>query len=544
MMPQQRPSLPPSGPPMPPIRPPTPAASPFATGLTAIGLIVGVVIGVPIAVVITWFLWPAAGAFGTALADLIDAWPNVVAAAFLLSLFAWVVVKLFGGVASVKRAFAQARKERVVKLQNGLPIDVIDLPAVTRATLQPSLQAHYGVKMREAEREHPALRSYVNSPRIAHAPPAALPEVVPALPAGVPSFAQLLDSGKIGAGQPLILGFDAQSGQPITGAWSKLFSTGLGGMTGSGKSWCAAFLLAQSAAQGAKLILIDPHAGDDESLATRLAGLSQSFVCDVAQSGVQIENALKLASRELEQRKSGAHAAHQIILVCDEWTSLLRYAKLGELLTATALDICEQGRKYGLFGMFCAQAWQIDAASAVRDRLASHYCLRTRPDQFRYQTGLRGAAPTDTMTLKPGEAYFLSVAGELEKIVVPHMTTADLGQISGYVKRPIGFHLATNQATAPAQQATIAIAAQASTVANGKPDGSQMVAKPNQATTAVQRPGSLSPEAVRAAGLFVAGASPADVVKELRGVSSSQGRAYQAALGEVLQLIRDGMRGA
>lgn len=353
-----------------------------------------------------------------------------------------------------------------------------------------------------------------------------------ALPPGIPSFAQLLDSGSIGAGRPLLLGYSQATGEPIAGTWSKLYSVGIGGMTGSGKSWCAAFLLAQSAAAGAKLIVIDPHAGDDESLATRLAGLSAAFLCDVAQSGQQIESALKLASRELAQRTAGGHAAYQVILVADEWTSLLR-GKLGDLLTATALDYSEQGRKYGCFAMLIAQAWQIDAAGQVRDRLASHYCLRTRGDQFRYQLGLRGSAPVDSLFLKPGEAYFLSVAGDLEKIVIPQMTAADLARIGGTVKPAFGFRKPTGYiaATKPAT----AITAQ---VAGNRPESSQKVAESNPATTASGTATVASAEAVHAAQLYVAGKEPAEIVRELRGITSKEGSRYQVALKEINDLVR------
>jgi hypothetical protein len=44
--------------------------------------------------------------------------------------------------------------------------------------------------------------------------------------------------------------------------------------------------------------------------------------------------------------------------------------------------------------------------------------------------------------------------------------------------------------------------------------------------------------------MFMEGADPAAIVWELRGVKSSQGGKYQAALTEVLDLIRQGMRGA
>jgi hypothetical protein len=132
---------------------------------------------------------------------------------------------------------------------------------------------------------------------------------------------------------------------------------------------------------------------------------------------------------------AGKGGSWPLLLVIDEWTSLPR-GRLGEMLINTAPDIAEQGRKFGVFCLLSAQAWQIDAAGPVRDRLASHYTMRTRGDQFRYQMGLRGSAPLDTMFLKPGEAYFLSNRGELCKVVIPRMDAADLARIGRQLDGP------------------------------------------------------------------------------------------------------------
>lgn len=52
---------------------------------------------------------------------------------------------------------------------------------------------------------------------------------------------------------------------------------------------------------------------------------------------------------------------------------------------------------------------------------------------------------------------------------------------------------------------------------------------------------SLPVEAQKAAEMFMSGISPADITRELRGISSNQGATYQRALNEVLDLIRDGI---
>lgn len=360
------------------------------------------------------------------------------------------------------------------------------------------------------------------------------PASAPQLAAPIPTFAQLLDGGQVGPGRPLLLGYDADTGQPLTGSWQSLYSCGVGGMTGSGKSWAVTFLAAQSAAMGARIILVDPHAGDDESLSNRLAGLSRSFMCDVASTPQAIDSALKLAAGKLENRKAGKGGTWPILLICDEWTSLLR-GKLGELLTATALDVAEQGRKYGVFAILAAQAWQVDAAGAVRDRLASHYVLRTRGDQFRYQTGLRSAsAPGDTLTLPAGQAYMLTVRGDLSRIVIPQMCAADVARLGAAIDKPaasapaFGFHV-------PSQIAP--------TEPLGTAAGRQQDGKPVLPSTAAEPRKVISAEAAHAAGLFLGGKAIPEIVETLRNVSStSGGRAYRTARDEIEQLIREGMQ--
>jgi hypothetical protein len=106
--------------------------------------------------------------------------------------------------------------------------------------------------------------SYHDSHKELPAPPhqRLLPEPVSAPVVSIPTFGQLLDQGQIGPNRPLILGYSAETGAVITGDWNQLFSCGIGGMTGSGKSWVIAFLAGQSAAAGARIILVDLQSTD------------------------------------------------------------------------------------------------------------------------------------------------------------------------------------------------------------------------------------------------------------------------------------------
>lgn len=515
-----------------PIVPPTPPqARPFGP-VWRIALAVAIIAVLALIVA----LWPFLAALTRALTSAVDSYGAWIALALLL----FGAALLLGIVRFVWawgwKMDASARQARVVRLQNDLPMDVSQLRESFTHHAAWSLRDHYATTLAEAQRATPNLTSQHVHIETHPAPPAQLaaPAAESVSTLAIPTFAQLLDSGQIGTNKPLILAYAADSGQPITGDWNQLYSCGVGGMTGSGKSWVIAFLAGQSAAAGARIILIDPHAGDGESLANRLAGLAPSYMCDVASTPTDIENALKLASSKLDNRRAGRAGNWPILLICDEWTSMLR-GKLGDLLTATALDFAEQGRKYGCFGILGAQAWQVDAAGAVRDRLASHYILRTRGDQFRYQTGLRsGSAPEDTLTLKQGEAYLLSTRGELQRVIIPQMTAADILRLGTLVDQParspakFGFIPPTQRLPQPLPAEL-----------TGNSLGTQTELTTNVSSSAAASHKQRSPEAARAAALFLEGKEIADIIRELRGELS--GRARQQASADIQQLIREGL---
>jgi hypothetical protein len=363
-------------------------------------------------------------------------------------------------------------------------------------------------------------------------PPALLPEA-PQLAgpvADVPTFRSALDAGMVGLGmdgrrQPLILGYDAATGKPIEGSWKDLYSAGIGALQGAGKSWLEAFLLSQSAAQGARLIICDPHAGhEEESLSARIAALRPAFLCDVAQTDREVLDALRLANDELERRKMGKGKTWPLIIAVDEWTSLLR-GELADLLPIYATNFAEAGRKFNVNGLFSAQGWTKDAAGLVRNRLTAHYVLRQRPDEARYQLGLRASQmPDDIRTLPDATGYLLTTRGVFTKIVIPKMTPADLEIVgAGLGRSPVSD--SRSFGFAPARRET---AAQA--------DSNQIETDRESGVNRAQTPDTLSPDVARVLALFAAGKTIGEIVKALWGELS--GTPYNRKREEVEAIIR------
>ena len=349
----------------------------------------------------------------------------------------------------------------------------------------------------------------------------------PALPVVIPSFGQLVEQGVIAPGQPLLFGYD-ESGQPLTGSFKQLYSAGLGGLKGSGKTWTAVFLATQVAIHGGKLLVIDPHAGDDESLTTRLGGLKVIAADNTPRA---IRDTLGIADEYLRARRDqGDPDRSPVLLVADEWTAMLRHTDMRKLVVPTLATITTEGRKFGVFALLMGQRWTADTADGtVRSTLTSHYVHRTRRDEALYQLGVRtNELPDDTQRLAPGTGYFMGTSGLLQRVTIPQMTTRDVAVAA----TTLATGQATGQATAPALLPD-----------SGKPVGSLMVASDDVATTASGRGETPSPSAQRAGALFMGGQSPAAIVETLYGVKSNEGRKYQKALDDVLALIREGLGG-
>jgi hypothetical protein len=487
-------------------------------------------------------LWPFLRALSSALTAAAVAWDTWIAGALLLFVGALLIGVVRAVWAWSWRIDAGAPQARVIRMQNDLPISVDDVHAAFEQHAAWSLHDHYAVGLAEAQRQFPLLTSYNQHMQTTHAPPAQLaaPAETVTTVAQIPTFAQLLDSGQIGPDKPLILGYNASTGQPLTGAWKDLYSCGVGALQGAGKTWLLAFLLGQSAAAGGRLIICDLHAGDDESLANRIGALAPAFMCDVASTPKEIESAFAFADDKLEKRK-GNSARWPIVIVADEWTSLLR-TSAGANLPLHIQNIAEQGRKFNVNGMLAAQAWTKAASSDVRNQLTSHYVLRQRPDEARYQLGLRAEQlPDDIRALPDATGYLLNVQGELIKIVVPRMTAADLARCGELIPSPagsppkFGFLAPTDRLPLPSGAP--------SADGNGTATGRQRDGSAEVPATAAQSGKPRSPEAMRAAALFIGGKAIPEIVEELRGVSStSGGRAYRAARDDIEALIREGVQ--
>ena len=342
----------------------------------------------------------------------------------------------------------------------------------------------------------------------------------------VPSFSALLDAGRVGKGNPMLLGFDAATAAPVEGSWLDLYSCGLGGLSGSGKSWTATYLAAQAALFGTKIVLLDPHAGNDESLAMRLGPLAGRFVCAPAESPREMLAAVNLVAEELRRRKAGARG-EPMLFIADEYSALQR-GELAEPLGALVEALGQEGRKLGLFALVAGQIWTASRAggSEVRDSLASAYVHRCRPAQARYLTGMTAAdLPSDLLELPSGTAYLLDTSGDFRRVTIPHMAAGDVARVAQLLNAQVA------PASSPPTVAPPFGFRPVGTSVGATVGAAQAPLRPHQ--DAAQ----LSPEEAGIVAGFLAGKSPSDLAAELAG-GMKAGDAYARAARKVAEALR------
>lgn len=436
-------------------------------------------------------------------------------------------------------ALIRFRRERWPRDNGLLPVEAVQL-----ATVAPqALGAWHAARQLEAQQQ-PVPHTITYSPHAAYhnrVDGAGIP-LAPALqpPGDLPSFRALLDAGRVGQGRPMLLGLDRTTGEPVEGSWLDLYSCAVGGLSGTGKSWTATFLLAQAALQGSRLLLLDPHADNPESLTSRLGPMRARFVCEPATTPAEMLAAVKLARGELDRRKAGGYArgSAPIVVVADEFAALQR-GELADPLAELVEALGQEGRKYDLFGMICSQVWSAERAGGtpLRDSLAAAYVHRLRPAQARMMTGLTSAdLPDDLFTLPQGVAYLVTTGGDLRPVVIPRMEAGDLGRVAELLG---GVSTSAAASAAPSEGRPLGFRPPAPGSGAGSGIGSDT---PRPTSSASGSAGSPSAEDARILALFLAGKGVAEIAEELAGQKG--GRRYTEAAARVAEVLRRALAGA
>jgi hypothetical protein len=409
-------------------------------------------------------------------------------------------------------------------------------------TAEQRLAAHMGfLRVSQTRAEHPPLPAGLqnlhttNAPRITGGAQVSEPEVtvtVPEAEPAIPTLVELLMRREVGPGRLLSLGWDPAARSLIRceptedgDLFAGLYSAGVGGHQGSGKSRDAEWLVIQAALLGAGLRLCDAHGRvAAKSLTGRLRPLEAAFLGPIAIDQAEILAAIRETRAEAERRLArGIGDAPPQLLVVDEWNRVID-EEGGEEAAEHVERIAREGRKVGVNALLLAQAWTKRSVGELRNHLAACFLHRMRPDEARL---LRPGAPNDTLQLARGECYVLPTDGAVHRVRVPFVDEAAVALAAQML--PAVRRLATVPRTVPGPFPSRS---------GPVPDCSE--AGPPELGNSADAPLARSLEP-RALELFRAGLTVPDIVLELYGLRPAGGRPYQAATAAVTAVIRDAL---
>jgi len=323
------------------------------------------------------------------------------------------------------------------------------------------------------------------------------------------------------------MGYDADGSKLWGKGFGSLFSFGLAGLQGTGKTTTGRFLLAQAALQGARLVIVDPHRDTgEESLAGTLAPLRPAFALEPAADDDEILESLRLIHAELDARERGARGPI-LVWAVDEWTDLAR-RRVADELRDTARRVSTVGRKLGVYAAISGQGWTKESAGEVRDYLTAAYVHKLRPPVARL---LAPGIPSDVWTLEPGQAYLDQTTGGRHLVRIPDTTAADLGQVARLLPPPaplVGERMSERQepAAEASRERIMAFRAPAR-----PPARVSLLAKAEAAALP------LTEDERGILQRLDKGVSPAAIAKADSGSAVPDGRPYRRRRGEVERLV-------
>jgi hypothetical protein len=248
-------------------------------------------------------------------------------------------------------------------------------------------------------------------------------------PAHIPTFADLLRSGQIGAQQPLLFGF--HNGQPRSGTWQEIFSNATGGQSGSGKTNTLLSLIGQSVLHGIGFWVIDYHWPHDESLLAKLGSIRDSAQVMYAEKPIDVRLVLDNVNECIDRRLRKQEPSTPIRVLCID--EVLRIVKNCAYTEEIIERIGTEGRKVNIFGLFAAQSWKADKVdTTARDNLTSIFAHYMKPNQAKPL--LQDSDKEKLLKhLHKGQMVFCPVMGEPEILDVPYVSPGDMEQVNTLV---------------------------------------------------------------------------------------------------------------
>jgi len=321
---------------------------------------------------------------------------------------------------------ARAKTAEMMMMQNGHLIHVGDVSRVAGRLLEHTLDRHYDVEQIRAG--IPPQLSHLHTEN--HSTPMLPPMSIATIESTPPLLQQSTDlASSIARGwssaDRWFLGIDAQ-GQPQQAHLSHTGMIAVSGIPGSGKTSSAAWLAAQTAAHGGVLFVADPHAGDPESLSSRIAGFSGAIE-RLATTADEI-NKIILQVAMIYDRRCQQPSVQQtpVLLLVDEFMQLMLRQQLSDAAERALVTLSGGGRKKAIYGVLVSQNWSAAAmgprVTVLRQIVTGALVHKSDDDTARFL--LPKTYATAAATLPIGAALWFGSSTPVQ-IQVPWLSDAD-----------------------------------------------------------------------------------------------------------------------
>lgn len=262
----------------------------------------------------------------------------------------------------------------------------------------------------------------------------------PSAPDQVPTFQELLESGALAQGKPMILGYE--NGQPRYGSFLDIYSAAIAGESGSGKTATLLFLIGSGLlAQQIRFVGIDPHYPHPKSLGAKTKPLWNAGLMEMATYKDDMLKALKEVERTIDRRMKQLDTdTTPVVLVIDELAFLAK-TSVGPDVAHTMERISTEGRKCAVYMLAASQTWLVSRtgpSSVVRDTLTSAYVHRIKAKQANLLLQDKEEADKVKRHVKQaGEALLCPVNDDSVIVRMPFATDEDMQTVAEMLTHPL-----------------------------------------------------------------------------------------------------------
>lgn len=252
---------------------------------------------------------------------------------------------------------------------------------------------------------------------------------LPALTASAPSFRELLESGKVGKGKPVIFGME--EGTALTGTWEDIHSAAIAGLTGSGKTTTVRSWICQAALHEARFAVIDTHSGKkNDSLIYTLSPLRDQIDYIATVRG-KVPEFVTAVEAELDRRTVlGSDDHHLFFLLVEELTSLMKFPEIEKPLARLIERIAQEGRGFNMHTLAIGQVWQAtrSGGTELRGSLPTSSVHRSKREIARLL--IPPDVAIDAPNLGVGNSILSLADGTIHYVATPNTTQEDVIRVA------------------------------------------------------------------------------------------------------------------